>query len=113
MILFIVIWILQGFSFFLLATAWTSLSWSEVPRLTGAYALSHVAGLLAVFAPGGIGVREGLLGILLRPLADQGLPVNLAAVGSRLLSMIAELIVLVFAVALHWSNAKRSTSAET
>jgi hypothetical protein len=105
------IWILQGLSFHVLASAWIDLPWSELPRLTGAYAVSHVAGLLAVFAPGGIGVREGILGVLLRPIGDQGLPVYLTAVGSRLLSMIAELVVLAVAIVLHLGSGRQSVNA--
>ncbi len=99
---FLIIWVLQGISFFLLARSWADLSWAELPRLTGAYAVSYVAGLLAVFAPGGIGVRESLLGILLQPLVQQGLPVNLAVVSSRVLSMVAEAIVLAAAIGIHF-----------
>lgn len=97
---FAVLWMLQGLSFFLLATSWTDLSWREYPRVAGAYAVSYVAGLLALFAPGGIGVREGLLGFALEPLASRGLPLRLAVVGSRVVGIAAELVVLIFAIAI-------------
>jgi hypothetical protein len=103
---FLGIWILQGLSFFVLATAWVELSWLDLPRLAGAYAISYVAGLLAFFAPGGIGVREGFLTIILEPLGQRGVPVNALVVGSRLWSILAEIMVLVLAVALRFQTTR-------
>ncbi len=40
-------------------------------HLTATVALAYVAGFLAIFVPGGLGVREGLLLALLTPLAPQ------------------------------------------
>jgi uncharacterized membrane protein YbhN (UPF0104 family) len=41
-------------------------------ELTGTYAIAGVAGILAVFAPSGLGVREGVLLLLLRTQIDEG-----------------------------------------
>ena len=67
--------------------------WQEPEVVAGAAALAWAAGLVAVFAPGGVGVRElayvGLLAGTL-PRADA----LAAAVTLRLLTIIAELAVL-------------------
>jgi uncharacterized membrane protein YbhN (UPF0104 family) len=41
--------------------------------VTGAYILSGVVGILAIFAPSGLGVREGLLLLLLTLVTEPGL----------------------------------------
>jgi uncharacterized membrane protein YbhN (UPF0104 family) len=58
----IIIWISFGISFWFVFPTITS---NFVIPITGAFSLSWVIGYLAVFAPGGIGVREYLLTILL------------------------------------------------
>ncbi len=63
--------------------------------------LSHVTGLVAVFAPGGLGVREGMLGYLLGAAAPADLPVNVVAVAARLWSIAAEALVLIVALTLR------------
>jgi uncharacterized membrane protein YbhN (UPF0104 family) len=64
--LYLLVWVAYGAAFWLTGRALFAVSISELPRYTGVFALSWLAGLVAVFAPGGIGVREavivGLLG---------------------------------------------------
>jgi uncharacterized membrane protein YbhN (UPF0104 family) len=79
------VWMLQGVAFFCFSSSYCTLSWSDCPRLAGAYVLSPITGLLAVFAPGGIGVREGMLGYLLGAAEVGGVPVHVAALGGRVL----------------------------
>ncbi|MDO8690478.1 MAG: lysylphosphatidylglycerol synthase domain-containing protein [Dehalococcoidia bacterium] len=50
-------------------------------QVLGLYAVSWAAGLVAVFAPGGVGVRDGLLVLLL----SQFVPLPLAAMGAAVL----------------------------
>lgn len=78
-----------------LATRWLAaglFAGVELPLLaaSGAFAVSYLAGLLALVVPGGIGVRETIFVVLLRPFT--GLPVAIAlAIASRLLMTLAEL----------------------
>ena len=75
-----------------------SLAWGIIPESSlsvrlaaGAFAAGYLGGLLALFAPGGIGVREGLLYGLLQP--SIGAPAALSlALASRLLLTVAELL---------------------
>jgi len=66
---------------------------ADAPTAVGAYALGALAGALAVFAPGGLGVREGLIALLLGPVLGAGSALLLVGV-ARLLEIVAELAVL-------------------
>lgn len=59
----------------------------------GTYALGSLAGTVAVFAPGGLGVREGLIAVALAPVIGGGSALLLAA-AVRLLEVVAELSLL-------------------
>lgn len=89
-------WVGQGASLAILASAFGPVPAAAFVRFVGAYALAHVAGLLAIFAPGGLGVREAVLGWLLGPSASGG--AHVLAVSSRLAAVIAEVLVLAIAV---------------
>ncbi len=45
---------------------------SMIPSLTGISCVAYVVGFLAIFAPAGIGVREGVFLVLLTPLVGSG-----------------------------------------
>jgi hypothetical protein len=60
-------------------------------RAIGGFGAAYVAGVLAVLAPGGLGVREGLLVLLLAPAVGEGAAL-LVALGSRILFTVAELV---------------------
>lgn len=71
---------------------WSYFDWSfyEIFYASGSLALAGVLGQLAVFSPGGLGVREGILVALLAPL----LPLSeaiLVAVNLRIYATIGEL----------------------
>jgi uncharacterized membrane protein YbhN (UPF0104 family) len=61
--LFLAAWWLQGLTLGLTIQAVSAepVSWTEWPFWTGAAAVALVGGFVAVFTPGGLGVREGLL----------------------------------------------------
>jgi hypothetical protein len=92
-------WLAQGAFFFVFTRALAEPAWSELPRYSGAYALAYVAGLIAFFAPGGIGVRESGLGLLLGTVAAGELPAHLLAVAARLWTIAGEIVVLGIALA--------------
>ena len=75
------------------------------PMWTGAVALSASVGFLAIFAPGGIGVREGLLMEILRIQPAVGeRPAVIAALLLRLVWVSAEILA---AAGLYWLGGKR------
>ncbi|CAN5514551.1 lysylphosphatidylglycerol synthase domain-containing protein [soil metagenome] len=63
----------------------------DLLRVTGAFALGHLIGAVAVFAPGGLGPREGVTAIVLAPVIGPG-PVLMLVAATRLLELVAELL---------------------
>jgi len=84
-------WLAQGLALYLCAVGLVGPTrlgvWSAVGIFTG----GSLAGLLAVFTPGGLGVREGVLGIWLLPLMGPKRAI-IVVVGSRLLLTATELL---------------------
>ncbi len=105
----VVVWLAHGAMFHLFATSFGHVAPGAFPILAGTYALAYVVGLIAVFAPGGIGVREGMIGILLGSVGPAAIPVHLLAMAARLWAIAAELVIFGLALALRFS-ASRSRS---
>lgn len=100
-------WILWSLGFYLLCK---SLSISGIDISTGfSFALASSVGILAIFTPGGLGVREGLLGVI---MAQHNIDVqNVVSVSalSRLWFVLGELSIFVtslFLVSLIWLRNK-------
>jgi hypothetical protein len=82
-------WLLLGLSFAcLIQVAADARMWG---LLSGAFILSFLAGYVAIFAPGGIGVREYVAVLLLSSLFS-GPEIGVAAIVHRLLYTLAELL---------------------
>jgi len=60
------VWILAGLCFWTTAHALFGTPFREVDHYTGAFAVAALAGMVAFFAPAGLGVREALIVALLR-----------------------------------------------
>jgi hypothetical protein len=75
----------------------------ELGRVTGAFALGHLIGAVAVFAPGGLGPREGVTALVLAPVLGGGPVLALVAI-TRLLELVAELA-YAGAARLRWPGA--------
>jgi hypothetical protein len=109
---FVLTWVLQGLSLgvTLKAAGAESFEWSQWPAWTGAMAISTSVGFLVLFAPGGLGVREGLLmEVLLQvepPIGDKQI---IAAVFlTRVVSLFAEIaaaVVLYYLIRGHRTGA--------
>ena len=76
------------------------LSVDTVLRVTGAFALGHLIGAVAVFAPGGLGPREGVTAVVLAPILGGG-PVLMLVGATRLLELLSELLYGGFARVVH------------
>lgn len=61
----ILLWICQGFAFFLFVQSFTTVKWTQIGVISACYAFACIVGFLSFLTPGGLGIREGLLGILL------------------------------------------------
>ena len=60
-VLYLLIWIIYGVAFFFFVNSVYPVSFRHFPAFVCIFSASYVLGLLAVFAPAGIGVRESLL----------------------------------------------------
>lgn len=60
--------LLSGLTFALFVATFQPIGLGDIASLVGCFALAGVAGLLAFFAPGGLGVREGVIMVVLTPM---------------------------------------------
>jgi uncharacterized membrane protein YbhN (UPF0104 family) len=101
---------ITGCAFWLIVNAVTEVAVYDWYRLTAAYTVAGVIGMLAFFAPGGLGVREGLLLLFLEPTIG-GPELALAVIIMRICIILAE-IVLALAGVVLWRR-KTPTAATT
>jgi len=64
-LLFLPVWLLLGMSFWLCARGLVAVPAHDLAYYMGAFAVAWLAGLVAIYAPGGLGVREAVLVALL------------------------------------------------
>ncbi len=74
--------------------------YSNTPEITGAFCISYVVGYISFFAPAGIGIREGVMALLL-PGNLSTLQSSVISIGSRLWITIAEIIFYGFIILLY------------
>ena len=86
-------WLVYGVAFWVMLQG-MSVNPGPILEVSAVFAGAYLIGFLAVFAPGGLGVREGALAVLLKPYLGTGLA-SLAAVASRLWMSIVEMLGLV------------------
>jgi len=84
-------WVTYGVAFWLLARGLGLPGALPLTTATGVFALGYIVGLLALFAPGGIGVRELVFVGLLAPSLGSGGALALS-VGSRVLLTLCEAV---------------------
>lgn len=97
-------WVAMGASFWILAA---SLGMELSPVHAGsAFAAAYVAGYLMLFAPAGVGVREGFLVAILAPALGSG-PATVLAIAARLWMTAAEVIPAAILWALHQRSLSR------
>jgi hypothetical protein len=87
-VLYLVVWCLYGLAFWALGRALFAVPASDLPRYIGVFALAWLAGVVAFFAPGGIGVREAVIAALLAAPLGQANAIVLAAASRIVLSTI-------------------------
>ena len=87
-------WVVAGTAFYFFIRAFYPLGLYYIPILSGIYAISFTAGYLAFFAPAGLGVREGVLTILLSLFIPTPVAIGVSLL-SRLWLIGIELVILV------------------
>jgi glycosyltransferase 2 family protein len=86
--LYLLVWVTYGSAFWLTGRALFAVSTSDLSRYIGVFALSWLVGLVAVFAPGGIGVREAVIVALLSHRLGEAQAIVLAATSRIILTAI-------------------------
>ena len=89
LVLYVGNWILYAFSFWVLATSFGHRG--DVIPVASAFAAAYVLGYVMIFAPAGVGVREGFLVAFLSPYLGVG-PAGVLAVVARLWTTVLELV---------------------
>ena len=84
-------WLLLGGSFWLCARGLVGVPVRDLSLYTGAFAIAWLAGLLAVYAPGGLGVRETVLVALLSGRVGAADALVVAA-ASRLILILVDVV---------------------
>ena len=105
-IYFFGLWIAQIIGFYFLINAIYTISFSKIFILAAAYTLSWMTGFVVIFAPGGLGVREGMMTLLLSTI----LPTPLAIA----ISFIARVWITVFEIVVFFIglSVKRSMQSD-
>lgn len=88
--LYVLNWLFFGVALYVFIRSFYSLEISSILYLTGAFSFAGMMGIVAVFAPSGLGVREGILALFL----GQVMPTSVAlvvSVASRVWLTIVEL----------------------
>ena len=93
---FFALWISQIAGYFFLINSIYPLAASNLPNLAAAYTLSWITGFVVLFAPGGLGVREGMMTLLLSSI----LPLPLAIA----ISFITRVWVTIFEVLIFFTG---------
>ena len=98
---YLLLWVLLGTAFFLFIKSFYPVAPSQLLVVTGTYAVAWSIGFLSVITPSGLGVREGVLSLLLTSALPPA-TATLVALLSRLWTLSAELIVTGMAFGLYW-----------
>lgn len=86
-------WVLLGIAFFLFINSVYSIPTGHFMYIMGLLTLASFSGLIAIFTPAGLGVREGIMIFLLAAIIPKTVA-GVISIGSRLLIVAAEAILL-------------------
>jgi glycosyltransferase 2 family protein len=86
--LYACVWLAVGSGFWLLARGLVGTAASDIPFYIGAFTAAWLVGLFALYAPGGLGVREAMLVVILRGRLGSADALVLAAASRALLTFL-------------------------
>jgi uncharacterized membrane protein YbhN (UPF0104 family) len=95
-LLYLPVWLVLGASFWLCARGLLDIPVQDLALYIGAFAVAFLAGLFAIYAPGGLGVREAVLVALLAHRIGPGNALVVAAV-SRLMFLVVDVVLAAIA----------------
>jgi glycosyltransferase 2 family protein len=85
------VWLVMGSGFALLAVSITPITAPQFAALIATWAAAYVIGYLSLLTPSGLGVREGVMILLLAPLFPAPVP-TMIALAARLWMVVGELV---------------------
>ena len=89
--LYLTLWLLCGLAFFLFVNSIHRVGWDKFIPITGTFAAAWIVGFLSFIAPGGLGVREGVLSVLLASYIPAPIAIVVALL-SRIWFITAQLV---------------------
>lgn len=101
--LFIISWLVFGMGFYFFINSFYSYSISYFLFTTGAFAVAGLIGFIALFAPAGLGVREGVLVFILSYIFPAAISAVVAII-SRLWMTVCELILFLAVFLIYSTN---------
>lgn len=107
-IYFFGLWIAQIIGFYFLINSIYPIHISKLPHIASAYTLSWMSGFIVIFAPGGLGVREGMMSLLLSSFIPTPLAIVISFL-SRVWITVFEIIVFFIGLFLKRLSARSRT----
>ncbi|MFC1485403.1 lysylphosphatidylglycerol synthase domain-containing protein [Candidatus Latescibacterota bacterium] len=111
--LYFISWIVMGCAFGLLVTSVVGGGQVSIPGAAGMYVVAYAVGFFALFAPGGIGVREGILGVMLGTQVPVSVAILIAALARLLVTAIELLCVMVTVFRKGLKHGQKETRHQT
>lgn len=100
-LLYVINWLILGLGFYMLVNSIYAVPFKDFFFVAGSYALACIIGILAVFAPSGIGVRESIMVLTLKTIIPEPITIVISVI-ARIWATIGELVL----VLLTWIYAK-------
>jgi len=108
----IISWVIGGIGFYLFVDSVYPVTPPYILFLTGALAISSTLGLIAIFAPSGLGVREGVLVYLLSYMMPGGVAVIMSILTRIWMTLIEiALIGMIYLIGRYYPPAQKTTPA--
>ncbi len=100
------LWLAQILGFYFLINSIYSIQITKIFHLAGAYILSWMSGFVVIFAPGGLGVREGIMSLLLASFIPSPLAIAISFL-SRVWITVFEIVVFLLGLVIHKFSGKK------
>ncbi len=104
-IYFLGLWAAQIIGYYFLINSIYSVHISKIYILGATYTLSWMSGFIVIFAPGGLGVREGMMSLLLSSFIPSPLAIAISFL-SRVWITVFEIVVFFIGLAIHKFSSK-------
>ena len=105
------LWCCQGLAFNLFVRSFAPVQWAGAGVLTACFAFAWIVGFLSFLTPGGLGVREGLLGLLLANCMSVS-QATLVALLCRVWMLAAEMVLAAIAFLINRRCDERQSSPQ-